>query len=157
MIKINLRSHIKDAAPEDVFEALADRDGLKDLMPRMRKVEFRDRTANSEQLVMHISVGKSFGTIPCEGTLSWVEPRQVTFQVQRPLPVEMQWAIKPAVNGTEMDIDMQLDLAPLLGPMAGFVPKQMVEEMIVKEMKHAIQRVALRVREGVQEKERAAA
>jgi carbon monoxide dehydrogenase subunit G len=140
-----------------VFEALADRDGLKDLMPRMRKVEFRDRTANSEQLVMHISVGKSFGTIPCEGTLSWVEPRQVTFQVQRPLPVEMQWAIKPAVNGTEMDIDMQLDLAPLLGPMAGFVPKQMVEEMIVKEMKHAIQRVALRVREGVQEKERAAA
>jgi carbon monoxide dehydrogenase subunit G len=157
MIKINLRSHIKNAAPEDVFEALADRDGLKDLMPRMRKVEFRDRTANSEQLVMHISVGKSFGTIPCEGTLSWVEPRQVTFQVQRPLPVEMQWAIKPAVNGTEMDIDMQLDLAPLLGPMAGFVPKQMVEEMIVKEMKHAIQRVALRVREGVQEKERAAA
>jgi len=157
MIKINLRSHIKDAAPEDVFEALADRDGLKDLMPRMRKVEFRDRTANSEQLVMHISVGKSFGTIPCEGTLSWVEPRQVTFQVQRPLPVEMQWAIKPAVNGTEMDIDMQLDLAPLLGPMAGFVPKQMVEEMIVKEMKHAIQRVALRVREGVQEKERVAA
>jgi hypothetical protein len=140
-----------------VFEALADRDGLKDLMPRMRKVEFRDRTANSEQLVMHISVGKSFGTIPCEGTLSWVEPRQVTFQVQRPLPVEMQWAIKPAVNGTEMDIDMRLDLAPLLGPMAGFVPKQMVEEMIVKEMKHAIQRVALRVREGVQEKERAAA
>jgi hypothetical protein len=69
----------------------------------------------------------------------------------------MQWAIKPAVNGTEMDIDMRLDLAPLLGPMAGFVPKQMVEEMIVKEMKHAIQRVALRVREGVQEKERAAA
>jgi carbon monoxide dehydrogenase subunit G len=157
MIKINLRSHIKDAAPEDVFEALADRDGLKDLMPRMRKVEFRDRTANSETLVMHISVGKSFGTIPCEGTLSWVEPRQVTFQVQRPLPVEMQWEIKPAVNGTEMDIDMQLELAPLLGPMASFVPKQMVEEMIVKEMKHAIQRVALRVREGVQEKERAAA
>jgi carbon monoxide dehydrogenase subunit G len=157
MIKMNLRSHIKDATPEEVFAALADRDGLQDLMPRMRKVEFYDRQANSEKLVMHVSVGKSFGTIPCEGTLSWVEPRQITFQVQKPLPVEMQWTTQAAVNGTEIDIAMQLQLEPLLGPMAGFVPKQMVEEMIVKEMKHAIQNVALRVREQAAEKERAAA
>jgi hypothetical protein len=69
----------------------------------------------------------------------------------------MQWTTQAAVNGTEIDIAMQLQLEPLLGPMAGFVPKQMVEEMIVKEMKHAIQNVALRVREQAAEKERAAA
>lgn len=156
MIAINLRSYIKDATPEDVFLALSDRESLHTLMPRMRKVEFRDQGIDSETIVMHVSVGNGFGTIRCEGTLSWFEPREVKIQVHAPLPVEVQWNLTPVLNGTELDIALSLDLQPMLGPMERFVPRQPVEDMMVKEMKYAIQQVAKRVKEG-QLQERAVA
>jgi hypothetical protein len=62
--------------------------------------------------------------------------------------VETNWKLSPAVNGTDMDIALSLDLKPMLGPMASFVPKATVEEMMAKEMKFAIQQVAARVKEG---------
>jgi hypothetical protein len=157
MIKINLRSYIKDAAPEDVFVALSDRDGLKELMPRLSHAEFCDHRPNSETVIMYMSIGKGFGTIRCEGTLSWSEPRTVTFSVHNPLPVEMNWTMSPAVNGTEIDIAMRLNLEPMLGPMANFVPRHLVEEMMIKEMKYAIKQVAVRVKEGVAQDRAAAA
>lgn len=149
MITINLRSYIKDADPEDVFYALADREGLKSLMPRLRKVEFVDQSANSETVVMHVGIGGNFGTIRCEGKLSWEEPRELTFEVSKPLPVKTHWTFAPAVNGTEINITMNLQLEPMLGPLAKFVPKNTVEDMMVKELKFAIQQVAQRVKEGV--------
>lgn len=147
MIKLNLRSHIQGATPEELFAALSDREGLKVLMPRLSKVEYLDRTETSETIVMHISIGSSFGTIPCEGTLSWQEPQQVTFTVRKPLPVDMQWTLTPAVNGTEMHVAMTLNLKPLLGSMTSFVPKNFVREMMEKEMTYAIKQVAQRVKE----------
>ncbi len=147
MINIQLHSYLKNAAPEDVFYAMSDREGLKSLLPRMRKVEFHDRGINSETVVMHIAIGQTFGTIRCEGTLSWDEPRELTFTVHTPLPVETRWTLNPAVNGTELNIDMQLELEPLLGPMARFVPKQAVEDMMVKELTHAINRIAQRTKD----------
>lgn len=147
MIKLNLRSHLKGATPDEVFDALSDREGLNILLPRMRKIEFYDERANSQKMVMHISIGAGFGTIRCEGTLSWVEPHELTFTVHTPLPVETKWKLAPAVNGTELDISMQLDLEPMLGPMARFVPSATVKEMMQKEMTHAIKQIALRVQD----------
>jgi hypothetical protein len=95
---------------------------------------------------MHIGIGGNFGVIPCEGTLSWKEPCEVTFDVHKPLPVRVHWAISPALNGTELDISMSLDLVPFLGKMEKFVPKNIVREMMEKEMRHAIKQVAVRVK-----------
>ncbi len=148
MIDLQLGSYLKNATPEEVFRALSDRPGLKTLMPRMRKVEFRDRRSNSETVVMHISIGSTFGTIPCEGVLSWVEPDEVKLNITNPLPVQMLWRLAAAVNGTEMNISLNLDLEPLLGKMERFVPKNVVKELMVKEMTHAIKQIALRVKEN---------
>jgi hypothetical protein len=113
----------------------------------MQKIEFFDEQQNSQQVVMHIGIGGGFGTIPCEGTLSWDEPCEVRFTVRKPLPVETVWQIEPAVNGTELTISIQLDLEPMLGKMAHFVPKNVVREMMEKEMRHAVGQIPLRVKE----------
>lgn len=147
MINVNLRSYIKGASPEDIFIALSDPQGLKALMPRMRKIEYRDEEANSAQVVMHISIGSTFGTIRCEGTLNWVESQELSFVVKNPLPVETRWKLSPAVNGTELNISMNLDLVPLVGKMAKFIPKSAVEDMMIKEMTHAINQIPMLLRE----------
>lgn len=155
-IAIRLRSYIKGAAPQEVFAALSDRQGLKSLMPRMQKIEFLGGSDNSETVVMHIGIGGGFGTIRCEGTLGWVEGREVTFNVKYPLPVEVRWVMSQAVKGTDMDITLELDLEPMLGKMARFVPRQMVEEIMVKEMKHAMGQMPARINE-LRARERAVA
>lgn len=156
MINVNLRSYIKGATPEDIFDALSDPQGLKALMPRMRKIEYRDEQDDSATVVMHIAIGSTFGTVRCEGKLSWEEPKRLTFVVKNPLSVETQWTLAPAVNGTEMLVTMALDLVPMLGKMAHFVPKSVVEEMMVKEMKHAITQIPALLKERAS-RERAAA
>jgi hypothetical protein len=147
MIKLGLRSYIKGATPEEVFAALSDRSALKTLLPRMQEIEFGDEQYNSQDVVMHIGIGAGFGVIPCEGTLSWNEPREVVFTVRKPLPVKTQWDISPGVNGTEIDITLSLDLKPFLGHMENFVPKSTVRNMMEKEMRHAIGQIGVRVQE----------
>lgn len=157
MIEVNLRSHIKNTTPEELFEELSDRERLQELMPRMRKIEYGEQNVNSQDIVMHIGIGGGFGTIRCEGTLTWDEPQSLTFKVTSPLPVETVWEFTPAINGTEITISMSLDLFPMLGPMASFVPRNLVEELMIKETKQAINQVARRVKERARREQAIAA
>ncbi|NJK81035.1 MAG: SRPBCC family protein [Chloroflexaceae bacterium] len=145
MIKFTLKKHIAYTAPQEVFETLSEPEGLKALLPRMRKIEFKNRTAHKADVVMHIAIGQMFGVIRCEGQLAWVEPESLTFKVQSPLPVETVWKLTPARNGTDVHITMSLDLVPLLGPMAAFVPTDIVIEMMTNEIKHAMREVEARI------------
>lgn len=145
MITMTMAHGIQDAKPEDVFYTLSDPEGLQALMPRLHKVEFYPQSDTSANVVMHISIGRMFGTIRCEGQLSWVEPQSLTFEVQTPLPVKNVWSFSPAPNGTHVDITMELDLVPLLGPMAAFVPTDVVVDMMKNELRHAMGEVAARV------------
>jgi carbon monoxide dehydrogenase subunit G len=147
MINVHLESHITGAIPEDVFEALSDRSRLQELMPRMQRIEFGDEGMNNQDITMFIGIGGGFGLIRCEGNLTWNEPHELTFTVRNPLPVETHWTLNAAGDGTDLQIVMTLDLVPMLGPMAAFVPKNLVEEMMRKEMTYAIQKIARRVRE----------
>jgi len=152
MITINLRATFQSVSPYQVFNALADPQGLKTLLPRMKKIEHQQTGPNSASLVMHIAIGSVFGTIPCEGVLRWTEPHEIVFTVHRPLPVETRWHLTPVGANTELNVGLWLDLVPLLGPMAKYVPSQVVEDMIRNELKHAIRQIPTRLREQEQER-----
>lgn len=154
MITINLRAVIESTSPQQVFHALSDPQGLKTLLPRMKKVEHEKISATSSRLVMHIGIGSVFGTIPCEGVLRWSEPHEIVFTVHRPLPVETRWRLTQTGANTEMNVGLWLDLAPLLGPMVRYIPTNVVEDMIRKELKYAIQQIPVRLQEQAQEQER---
>lgn len=138
MIKVSRRNYIEGVTPEQIFAALSDPKGLTQLLPRVRQVEMVEKSAERARLVTHMSLGGIFGTIRCEGDLTWTEPREIVFIVRRPLPVETRWTLTPAVNGTELQAAIALDLAPLLGPMAQFVPTQSVADMMAKELETAL-------------------
>lgn len=147
MITVTRRSFIEASTPEGVFAALSDPKEIGRLLPRVQKVELlsRDTAAARAKLVTHMSMGGIFGTIRCEGDLTWVEPREILFQVRTPLPVETRWTLSPAVNGTDLVATMGLDLTPLLGPMAAFVPTQSVADMLAKELEAALQAITRRL------------
>lgn len=145
MIKVNRRSYIENATPEEVFAALSDPARIESLLPRMRKVEVKSRQDNQAHLVTHMSLGGMLGTIPCEGDLHWVEPHEIVFKVNKPVPMETQWTLSQAVNGTDLRATMSLDLRPMLGPMAAFVPVDAVAEMVGKELEEALKEMSRRL------------
>jgi carbon monoxide dehydrogenase subunit G len=150
MIKVSRRAHIEHATPEAIFAALSDPNGISKLLPRVQKAELlnRDDVACKARLVTHMSLGGIFGTIRSEGELAWVEPREIVFKVRTPVTVETRWTLTPAVNGAEVQATMALDLAPLLGPMASFVPTQQVADMLASELDTALKAIAARMREA---------
>lgn len=149
MITVKRRSYIEGATPEEVFTALSDPKGIERLLPRMRKVELLSRRANCARLVTHMAIGGMFGTIRCEGDLHWIEPHEIVFKVAKPLPVETRWSLAQAPRGTELNATMSLDLKPLLGGMAKFVPNDAVADMIGKELDSALKEMTLRMREAL--------
>ncbi|NNJ09853.1 cyclase [Chloroflexales bacterium ZM16-3] len=144
MITVSRRSYIEAATPEEIFESLSDPERIGHLLPRVQKVELRDRDMDAckAHLVTHMALGGIFGTIRCEGDLTWVEPSEILFKVRTPVSVETRWTLTSAVNGTDLQATMSLDLDPMLGPMAAFVPVQAVSDMLAKELESALKAIS---------------
>lgn len=159
MIKVTRRAYLEETTPEAIFAALSDPKSISKLLPRVQKVEMlnRDDVNGKARLVTHMGLGGIFGTIRCEGDLTWVEPREIVFKVRTPVAVETRWQLTPAVNGTEIMATMALDLAPILGPMAAFVPTQQVADMLAAELEAALKAIAAQLRDaGLRERAAAA-
>lgn len=150
MIKVNRRAHIEQTTPEAIFAALSDSQSIADILPRVQKVEIlsRDEANRKARLVTHMSLGGIFGTIRCEGDLTWEDDREIVFQVRTPLPVETRWSLSPAIGGTDVQTSMALNLVPMLGPMAAFVPTQQVADMLTAELDAALKGLAKRMAES---------
>jgi hypothetical protein len=144
MITVVRRTYIQSVTPEQVFAALSEPKNLTQLLPRVRKAEIKGRDANNARLVTYMSLGGIFGTIRCEGNLKWVEPREIVFEVEKPLPLETRWVLTSGVNGTDLQATMLLDLIPLLGPMAQFVPTNAVADLIGAELDQALKAITER-------------
>lgn len=143
MIKVTRRGTVEAATPEQIFAALNDAQGIAQMLPRVSKVELSDvnEAAGTAKLVTHMALGGIFGTIRCEGDLSWTEPNEIVFKVRTPMPLETRWTLTPKVDDTEVAATMFLDLTPMLGPMAAFVPVHQVAEMLSKELDAALKAV----------------
>jgi carbon monoxide dehydrogenase subunit G len=143
VITINRVRHI-DATPEAVFAALADQSSLADLMPRVRKVELIDRQPDRVRIATQMAIGPFFD-IRSEGDVRWQTGREVVFSSQRPLPVEARWTLTPSGSGTDLQAALSLDLTPLIGPLATFVPRKDVANMVGPDLDAALAEIARRV------------
>lgn len=144
MIKVARRAYIEGTTPEAIFAALSDPKSIASILPRVQKVEMlsRDDVARKARLVTYMGLGGIFGTIRCEGDLTWEDGREIVFTVRTPVTVETRWTLATGVNGTEIKASMGLDLAPMLGPMAAFVPTQQVADMLASELESALRSIA---------------
>jgi hypothetical protein len=143
MIRVDRTRHI-DATPEEVFAVLSDPGNLSELLPRVRRIEFIERKADHARVATHIALGL-FGDIRSEGEVRWQTDREVIFSSLRPVPVESRWTLTPANGGTELCAALSLDLAPLIGPFAAFIPNDQVTRMIGPDLDSALAELASRV------------
>jgi carbon monoxide dehydrogenase subunit G len=143
MICIHRIRHI-DATPEAVFTALSDPSNLTNLMPRVRRVEMLDRQADRARIATRMAIGP-FTDIRSEGDVRWLAGREVVFSSQRPVPVEARWTLTASGGGTDLLAALSLDLAPLIGPLAAFVPQKDVANMVGPDLDAALAEVARRV------------
>ena len=143
MICVNRARYI-DATPEAVFAVLSDPGNLACLMPRVRRVEMTDRQPDRARIAAQMAIGP-FTNIRSEGDVRWQSGREVVFRSQKPLPVEARWTLTPSGGGTDLQAALSLDLAPLIGPLAAFVPQNDVANMVGPDLDAALAEVARRV------------
>ena len=127
-----------------LFAALADPNNLAGLIPRVRRVEMMDRQPDQARIVTQMSIGP-FSNIRSEGDVRWQDDREVVFSSRTPLPVEARWTLIPSGSGTELQAALSLDLTPLIGILAAFVPEKDVVNMVGPDLDAALAEVARRV------------
>jgi carbon monoxide dehydrogenase subunit G len=142
MIQINRVRYI-DATPAAVFAALSDPSNLAGLIPRVRHVEMLDRQPDRARIVTQMSIGP-FPNIRSEGDVRWRDDQEVVFSSYTPVPVEARWTLTPSGSGTELQAVLSLDLTPLLGLLAAFVPQKEVANVIGPDLDAALAEVARR-------------
>jgi carbon monoxide dehydrogenase subunit G len=147
-IRMKRQHTISAVPPSETFRVLSDPQGLPHLLPRLRKAEIEEQRGNSTRLAIHLAIGKMLGTVRFMGRLEWVEPHEITFRVQKPLPATIAWTLSPTAedSGTHLQVTMTLDLAPLLGPLVHVVPRFAVEELIRKDLDYALASVEQRLK-----------
>jgi carbon monoxide dehydrogenase subunit G len=143
MIHINRTRHI-NATPEAVFAALSDPNNLAGLMPRMRRVEMLDRQPDRARIATQMTIGP-FSNIRSEGDVHWSAGHEVVFNSRTPVPVEARWTLTPSGSGTDLQAALSLDLAPLIGILAAWVPQQDVANMVGPDLDAALAEIARRV------------
>jgi carbon monoxide dehydrogenase subunit G len=141
--------HIKrvryiDATPEAVFAALSDSSNLAGLMPRVRRVEMIDRQPDRARIATQMTIGP-FSNIRSEGDVRWHAGREVVFSSRTPVAVEARWILTPSGSGTDLQAALSLDLTPLIGILAAFVPQKDVANMVGPDLDAALAEVARRV------------
>lgn len=143
-----IRSRHMDASPERIFTLLSDPDLLLELLPRVRRVDFRERGQNHARITTYMDLKPlPLGEIRSEGDVSWREGRELIFRSQRPIPVEARWTLTPNSAGTHVNARLSIELAGLLGPLAAFVPERQVQDIVGPNIEAALERVARRVAE----------
>ena len=144
MIRVSRQRRIA-APPPAVFAALTEPDRLAALLPRVRRIEVLEQRPGFARVATHMALGP-FGTLRSEGEVRWQDGREVVFSAPRPVPVEARWQLVPTEEATDLHATLTLDLAPLLGPLAAFVPTAEVERMVAADLEAALQAVASAVR-----------
>lgn len=160
MIKAVRRVFIAQTTPQAIFTALSDPQSIVEFLPRMKRAELleRDDEQRKARLVTFMGVGGFFGTIRCEGDLTWEENREIHFQVRTPLPVETHWMLTAEDDGVAVEAMMGLNLEPMLGAMAAFVPERQVSDLLAGELESALAALNKRMGEiGAHQHERAVA
>ena len=88
-----------------------------------------ERQADRARIATQMAIGP-FTDIRSEGDVRWQTDREVVFSSRPPVPVEARWTLTPSGDGTDVQAALSLDLAPLMGLFAAFVPHKDVANMV---------------------------
>jgi carbon monoxide dehydrogenase subunit G len=135
------RRRVIRATPDQIFALLADPQHLARLMPRVERVEVLQRRPNSASVRTSMALGP-LGNLSTEGEVAWIEGRELLFSAQRPVGVETRWKLLPDPAGTLLTASMAIDLAPMLGPLAAFIPAESVAAMLGPDLEAALAAIA---------------
>lgn len=138
------RSRTLGASPEHVYAALSDPQSLGRLLPRVTRLKMKQTSEQTADLTtwMRFPV---VGEVRTEGELHWQPLQEIVYRSKSTLPVVARWAIQPLAEGTQLIATLELDLVPLLGPMAAFVPEQAVKDVMARELEQALDAVVTQV------------
>ncbi|HEU5014092.1 MAG TPA: SRPBCC family protein [Roseiflexaceae bacterium] len=145
MITVTRRRPIA-APPAAIFAVLSDPNGLRELLPRVSRVEFLARGDDHARIATYMDLAP-FGELRSEGEVRWHADRELVFSSERPVPVEARWSLVPNGAGTDVTATLALDLARLIGPLAAFVPMEQVTNMVAPQLDAALAHVASRAEE----------
>lgn len=145
MIQVTRRREIA-AAPATVFAVLTHPDRLAALLPRVQRIELLQRTDSYARMATYMALGP-FGALRSEGDVRWQTDREIVFSSRKPVYVEACWLLLPTGSRTDVQATLSLNLAPLLGPFAAFIPTAEVERMIAADLDATLAAVARMVAE----------
>ena len=128
MIQVSRTRHF-DAPASKIFALLSDTNHLSLLLPRVRQIEVLERNPTSARIATYMAFGP-LGDIRSEGDVHWQTDREIIFKATQPAIIEARWTLNPANNGTGVMSQVLLDLTPMLGPVAKFVPPNQVIDMV---------------------------
>ncbi|HEU4321914.1 MAG TPA: SRPBCC family protein [Roseiflexaceae bacterium] len=134
------------ASPDAIFAALSDPQQLATLLPRVREIELLEQGQDQARIATHMAFGP-FGDIRNEGQVRWLNGRELQFDSPKPVQVTSRWVLTPAEGGTDLEASLALDLGPLLGPLAAFIPAERVADVVGPDLDAALDAVSRRVTE----------
>jgi ribosome-associated toxin RatA of RatAB toxin-antitoxin module len=138
------RQRLIAATPERIFALIADVENLAAILPRVRRVEVLARGENQACVRTHMAIGP-IGSFSSEGQACWVANRELTFSTSQPATMETHWTLTPTDAGTLLCVVMVLDLRPMIGPLANFVPADSVSAMIAPDLEATLSAIAERM------------
>lgn len=138
------RERLIQASPQAIFALLSEPSNLSAVLPRVSRVEVLGRGAVSARVRTHMAIGP-LGSMASEGEVRWVADREFSFCSERPVAIESRWTLTPEGSGTRISVVMTLDLTPMIGPLAAFVPVDSVTAMVGPDLEAALAAIARRV------------
>jgi carbon monoxide dehydrogenase subunit G len=129
------------APPAAVFAALARPEGLAGILPRVKKIEVLQQSETQARIVTHMQL-TPFNSIRAEGEVRWQGTREIVFRTTEPAGVETRLELRPTASGTNLYATLALDLAPMLGPLAAFVPHDQVAKAAEPDLDNTIDAIA---------------
>jgi carbon monoxide dehydrogenase subunit G len=135
-----VRQRIIRATPEAIHELLADPTQLARVLPRVERIDVIQMEGNWARVQTTMAFGP-LGTVRSEGEVRWTLSEFV-FQSTTPVQIEARWLLTPVVHGTEVTAALNLDLRPMLGPLAGLVPPERVADMIGPDLDTTLETLA---------------
>lgn len=136
MIQVERRKTI--AAPVDVVKAaLSDVEHLDRLLRRVERVEVQGSTAERARVTLALRTSR-FGVMRIDGEARLL-PNGTRFVAVKPLQIDSRWTVEARGDATEVTAQLAIELAPILGAFARFVPARMVESKLSQELDESLQ------------------
>lgn len=138
------RERVVRASAEQIFALMREPSGLSAVLPRVSRIEILAQREGQATVRTHMSLAP-LGNITSEGIVTWVNEREVVFRSERPVAIESRWMLISVAQGTRVVVELALDLAPMMGPLAAFVPPSSVSGMLIPDLDAALLAIAKRV------------